>query len=62
LGALQKIEKEEEYSDIECREESGCSKSETLIDGQAVVTERIERTAEDLGRAHNKGQDGISMR
>jgi hypothetical protein len=58
FGSLQNIEKEEECSDIEKREGSGSSKSQTPIEKEAVA---IERTADDLRRAQEKGQNWISM-
>jgi hypothetical protein len=62
LGVLQTIESEEECSDIEKREGSGDSKSQTFIDREGMAIERIEWTAEDLRMAHKNGQDWIWMR
>jgi hypothetical protein len=62
LRPLQKIEKEEECSDIEKREGFGGSKSQTPMAREALVIKRIERTAEDLGRTDKTGQNWISMR
>jgi hypothetical protein len=62
LESLQKIEKEEELSDIEKREGSGGPESEAPIDREGVVIERIERTAKDLRIAHKQGQNWISRR
>jgi hypothetical protein len=62
LGGLQRIEKEEECSDIENREEPGSSKSQTSLEREGVAIERIERTAKDLGMAHKKGQKWIWIR
>jgi hypothetical protein len=58
LGGLQKIEKEEEFSDIEKREGSGRSESEAPIERESVA---IERTAKDLRMARKRGQNWISM-
>jgi hypothetical protein len=60
LVGLQKIEREEECSDIEKREGSGSWKSQTPIERGGM--EGIERTAEDLRMAHKKGQNWISIR
>jgi hypothetical protein len=63
LGGLQTIEnQEEECSDIEKREGSGCSKSQTPISRNGLTIERIERTAEDFRTSHKKRQNRISMR
>jgi hypothetical protein len=44
--------------DIQRREESGSSKSETLIEMDSVAIETIERTAEDLRRDHERDRTG----
>jgi hypothetical protein len=62
FGSLQKIEKEEECSDIEMGEKPGGSKSQILIEREGVAIERIEMTLEDLHRAHKTGQNWIPMR
>jgi hypothetical protein len=62
LGGFQKNENEEEMWDIQKREGSGGSRSETPIEMEKVATEAMERTAEDLRRDHKKGQNWISMR
>jgi hypothetical protein len=62
LGGPQKIAKEEVCSDIEKREGSGDSTSQTPIDREGMAIERIERTAEDLRMARKNGQNWISMR
>jgi hypothetical protein len=59
LGRLQKIEKEEELSDIEKRDGSGGSKSQTSIERERVA---IERTAKDLRVAHKNGQNWVPIR
>jgi hypothetical protein len=61
LGIVQKNENEEEMLDVQEREGSGCSKSETAIEMEPVAIETIERTAEDLHRDQKKGQNWISM-
>jgi hypothetical protein len=48
--------------DIQEREMSGDSKSETPIEMEAVAIERIERTAEGLRRDHKTGRNWIWMR
>jgi hypothetical protein len=59
---VQKNEKEEELLDIQKREGSGGSKSETFIEMETVGIETIEKMAEDVRRDHRKGQSGIWMR
>jgi hypothetical protein len=61
LGVLQRKENEEEMLDIEKSEGSGGSKSETLIEMEAVAIERIEGTPKDLRLAHKKVENWISM-
>jgi hypothetical protein len=61
-GGVPKREKEGERSDIEKREGSGDSKSQTPIEKERVAIERIERAPEELRVAHKKGQNWISMR
>jgi hypothetical protein len=60
--SLQKKENEEEMLDIQRREGSGDSKSETLIGMKAVAMETVERAAEGLHRARKRGQNWIWMR
>jgi hypothetical protein len=62
LGVVQKNENEEEMLDIQAREGSSGLKSNTPIDLEAVVMKTIERTAENLHRAHNTGWNWIWMR
>jgi hypothetical protein len=62
LEGLQNIEKEEESSKSKKTEGSGGWKSQTPIEREGAVIERIERTAEDLGMAEETGQNWISMR
>jgi hypothetical protein len=62
LGAIQKKENEKAMLDIQKREGSGGSKSETPRDMEAVAIETMQRTAEDLCRGHKKRQNWISMR
>jgi hypothetical protein len=62
LGVFQKKENEKEMLDIQKREGSGGSTSETPIDMQAAAIETMDRTAEDLRRNHKKGQNWVSMR
>jgi hypothetical protein len=57
LGGFQKIENEEELSEIEKRDGSGSSKSQTLIERDELAIERIEKAAKDLCMAHKKGQN-----
>jgi hypothetical protein len=59
FGVVQKNENEEEMSDIQKREGSGGSKSETPIEMTAVAIETIERRAEDVRRDHKRGQNWI---
>jgi hypothetical protein len=61
LGVVQRKENEGEMLDIEKREGSGGSKSERLIEMDAVARERIEGTAKELRVAHRKGENSISM-
>jgi hypothetical protein len=61
LGVVRKKGNEEEMLDIQKREQSGGSKSETPIEKKAAI-ETMERTAKDLCIVHKKGQDWISMR
>jgi hypothetical protein len=56
------MKREEGFSDVEKREGSGSSKSQTPIERKGLVMERIERTAADLRMARKKGQDWIWMR
>jgi hypothetical protein len=58
LGRLQKSENEEQMLDIQKREGSGDSKSQTPIEAKAVAIETIERTADDLLSDHKTGQPG----
>jgi hypothetical protein len=62
LEGLRNSEKEEKVSDIEKTEESGSWKSQTPIEREGAVIERMERTAEDLDRADKTGENCISMR
>jgi hypothetical protein len=61
LGGLHNIDNQENLSDIEKREGSGGSKSQTPVEKEEVVIERIEKTVEGLRIVHNKGQNWISM-
>jgi hypothetical protein len=61
LGGLQNIDNQENLSDIKKREGSGGSKSQTPVEKEGMAIEKIEKTAEGLRIAHNKGQNWISM-
>jgi hypothetical protein len=54
LGDLQKIEKDEECSDIDNREGSGGWKGEKPIEKERVAIDRIEMRVNDLRRAHGR--------
>jgi hypothetical protein len=60
LGGLQTIEEEEDFSDIEKREGTGDSKSQTPTERRGAI-EKIKRTARDLCIAHKQGENWISI-
>jgi hypothetical protein len=59
FGVVQKNENEEGMSDIQKREGSGGSKSETPKEMTAMAIETIERRVEDVNRDHKRGQNWI---
>jgi hypothetical protein len=60
LGDLQTIEKEEKCSDIEKKEGSDASKSQTPFEREGVATDRTEMIAKDLHMANKR--DGTGSR
>jgi hypothetical protein len=61
LGVVQKKENDEKMLDVQKREESGGSKSQTPIERKVMAIGTIEKTAEDLHRARKTGQNWIWM-